>query len=1232
MNETITGNSTISGDTSSGEADNSPNTHNTHQDIITINNVTNFDMKEGSFELTQISATEDWNNTESSIDNYYNTKNWDLGTDYERLAQEIKILYRINLTRIRIRIGYEWRESKSQPTGDLYIVDDNGGNPSSTNVTNKISLETDVFPSMFELDFITTFKIITFDTATLDPGNYYLVLEDTTASESSGSYWRWAYELDSANGNYATSYGYIGGWGAFSLPATDLYLQFESLRVDSNNNTYIYSNPDEVALKYNGTAKNVNSFPMLLNEYHNFTTNVSVLITGDWIANYTATNLIDGQSSFRANSTYVQWNVTAQNYAITDTSISVKNHLFNVTGLPSHWNATGVYYNTSSTNCTNYSYTNGSSILLFNATSNITQSTWHFVFQSFNYIESVTINGSSSFPYTTNQTVVLDIDTTFKTGASGGNKSLVVHDINDVINYTETEVALATHFFWNVSENLDQTATAINGTYELEVWWNGNSRAGFISVDVDLEVTTNLTTTPDDFDEKLINTLLNVTAQFNNTFNFTGLQGATVKYNTTWGENGSLTEQSSRGNYTVEGITTADASFSPGDHEITINASLSGYLYQEVIIPVKLTNNATLDVFGGSAVNYTDNTIVYINYTLNNGTPITGATIKVNDTEVTTIYNNDLYEWTYDSDNEGLLGLVELVIEANKTGYMTRNDSISLTIENNPTIIYGSGKRETDTQSAIANKSITNLYYNDSFVLELQYEDLNHSLTVDTYRDNLTIQTTLNYTLTEHPVNHNWTLTFDINNTDDQVVNVTFSFFGYDACLFMANLTITEATTATTGQASGTEEIYFNEYHFFTITYTDTVHSEDIINATVTINGICSFIFEGNTTGTYSFNFTNSLNNMVNQSVSITFTKFGYDQKVVNIDFGMLARPTELTEELHSLANETTVVVYYQENYTLSFNLTDVNASAKITESTLPIPVPTGDGLINESTMFSDNYNFTFYFNVTTDTEFKTFDITITFEKYGYDNQTFDVHFEVRRRDVTVVVLRESISQDNETEYLVAYLNNLEFNFTLTDLNSTVINDFTVDNSTNVTYYGGTSYDFNFPADMIGYFSVNITFTRFGYNSTYWYFNVTVNTRPTELTEELHSLANETTVVVYYQEDYTLSFNLTDVNASVKITESTLPIPVPTGDGLINGSTMFNDNYNFTFYFNVTTDTEFKTFDITITFAKYGYDNQTFDVHFDVRRRDVNPFHRITKLNTWLLTSITWSSTSLSRT
>ena len=126
------------------------------------------------------------------------------------------------------------------------------------------------------------------------------------------------------------------------------------------------------------------------------------------------------------------------------------------------------------------------------------------------------------------------------------------------------------------------------------------------------------------------------------------------------------------------------------------------------------------------------------------------------------------------------------------------------------------------------------------------------------YLDNLTIQTTLNYTI-EELGNHNWNVTFDINSTDDQVVNVTFSYFGYVSCLYMVNLTITDATTTTSGQASGTVEVYYLEYNdTITITYTDTVadHGMDIINATVTISGICTFIFEGNTSGTYTFNFT----------------------------------------------------------------------------------------------------------------------------------------------------------------------------------------------------------------------------------------------------------------------------------------------------------------------------------------------------------------------------------------
>jgi hypothetical protein len=243
--------------------------------------------------------------------------------------------------------------------------------------------------------------------------------------------------------------------------------------------------------------------------------------------------------------------------------------------------------------------------------------------------------------------------------------------------------------------------------------------------------------------------------------------------------------------------------------------------------------------------------------------------------------------------------------------------------------------------------------------------------------------------------------------------------------------------------------------------------------------------------------------------------------------------------------------------------------------------------------MFNDNYNFTFYFNVTTDTEFKTFDITITFEKYGYDNQTFDVHFDVRRRDVTIAVLKESIAQDNETEYLVAYLNNLEFNFTLTDLNSTVINDFTVDNSTNVTYYGGTSYDFNFPADVIGYFSANITFTRFGYNSTYWYFNVKVDPRNTTLTELGGFINNSIPLDVYFQDVYSLNFNISDDNTTTAITTFFTPVPLFTPSTLNYNS---SGSYGYTFYFNTTID----TFTVELSFNRYGYENKTFIAKFTV--------------------------------
>ncbi|MHA2294647.1 MAG: hypothetical protein ACXADA_01450 [Candidatus Hodarchaeales archaeon] len=972
----------------------------THQHVSAINNISNYDKKRGEFEISSIIAEPEWFMAEGDKSNANTTKH-DQGNEF--LAQEIKInAPRVNLTHVTINLG--WKDPSSggsTPDGYLYLVNSSGGIPdlSDNNISSQIYLNdyitiSDGDEELFGVDH--TFLIS--PAITLTKGSYYLVLKDTTTNANPRGFWRWFYALDSANVDYGKCFGDKGSGWEESLDK-DFYLYFRTIAVDSNNDTLIFSNPENVSLKYNGTSINSNSFSMLLNEYHNFTTNSSVLITSAWECNFTAQNVILAQSNFiTQNSTTAQWNVTGQNYAIIASDFAVKNHLLNVTGLPSHWNTTGVYFNSSIVNCTNYNYVKQSNFLLFNATNNVTQSTWYFAFKSINFIDSLSIAGKN-YPYRALATDNLEILTSFKLGVSNGNKSFVVFDPEGTMNHTNTSILPAIAINWNISDNLTMNI-AVNGTYTLEVWWNNGTHAGFYSFEISIVIPTSLITMPVDYGEISKGTILTLVIQYNNTLNNTGLKGAIIKYNTSWGVTGLLIEQSQRGNYSVVNIDTTIAALSFG-HWVSVNTTLEGYEYQEVIIPVRIVVNTTIEVMiDNDIIFYTDDAKITVKYNFTtNGTVIAGATVRINDSSASWNGVNEIYEWTYDSDVQGFSGNVILEINATKDGHKERISNIALTVNPNPTVIKTSGYRETEDQTNVNNKSEINLYYNDSFVIELQYNDTEHNSTIDTIPS---IQTGLKYSYQQDGA-FNWTISLDINTTGYHVVNISFSLLGYRNSLFMINFSVSEAETTTNLSGSGPFQVFYGNDHSFWIIYNDITHLRNVIDAQVTIVGNC-YLTGGNTIGNYTFYFNQSLLTIDDQILNITFSKYGYENQTQQITFNIQLQLTELQsggEPPSQILEGRFIIVTYSWSTSSGEPIASALVSFTInnTESEQMNAIESSPG--------------TYRINISTNDltrGWKAFNLT--FEKYGYVSQAIREDIFIKGHEIGIIfTVPSSISQ-----------------------------------------------------------------------------------------------------------------------------------------------------------------------------------------------------------------------------
>ena len=141
-----------------------------------------------------------------------------------------------------------------------------------------------------------------------------------------------------------------------------------------------------------------------------------------------------------------------------------------------------------------------------------------------------------------------------------------------------------------------------------------------------------------------------------------------------------------------------DSPPSLGIHNLIVRAVKSGYTTavdntQTLTIEVEPTLiSVSWDLENGNDITYVQSTIIYINYSIGNGTSIDGANVNVTiGGDFWTLRWNDtlgLYQLQFNgTDSPPGLGIHTLNLQASKWGYANNSDATSLTIQVEPTLI-----------------------------------------------------------------------------------------------------------------------------------------------------------------------------------------------------------------------------------------------------------------------------------------------------------------------------------------------------------------------------------------------------------------------------------------------------------------------------------------------------------------------------------------------------------------
>ncbi|MFX1246888.1 MAG: hypothetical protein ACFFBQ_05845, partial [Promethearchaeota archaeon] len=1130
-----------------------------HQNSITITIPSGFTNKSGYFNINEVTALPDWRLVENETTGMTQRQS---DSFYEGAQEFIVEETDLNLTKINLFIDMiDTNDMDDQkPNGEFLVVSDNSGEPNSTDVIGKITLET--HPTLAGLSDGGSWSAptngwlqYTFSPAIhLSKGTFWFILNGT--GEGGAGYWRW-YTVSDGSGNpdkgeWDFKLGsHSGSWSEW--PNVDMVIMPQVLPVEFISSSYVnkkYSSPQSLEFIYRTSIDDTNlaSFSWFQwngtsDNIHYFLTNTSINLTLSWRINITdLNNPLSVLSSYLTNNASITiWNLTFSTSSIS-TSYKIRNRTIIVDGLENDWNSSSIYldnileYNTSISSGLNASvtYSNQSSSMVINASSLAAAKNWKVSFDSPNYLLDFIISKEAiplSLPYKIFN--MNEYNLTFVVGDPGNltywidypNGSQVLQKNN--INNAQTTIT----DLWNVNSTLDQT-TYVNGTYNLQAFWNNSdkTKVGTYTRVVDVFINTSFSVQADS--QVVVGHLFNVSAYYTCVHNSSDIQDALIFCESNWTENVYMNQIASsyyNASFNTDGrnagetgtiiITTLLPWFVNWTQEIYVKFVRATSIEARDAINNTLLANETSTYYRRYSAAFYDNFSIYISYydelTSSSLNMTTNPTIE-SDGSIFVYKKKDpvSYNWTFEF-NGSMVGSFLINITFSLDNYTSSTFQIRYVISRADTAIISEIKE-------------TNIFWSNSYDFALIVNNTN-------YNENITL-----YTSDKIDINDTGKIQF-LNQQGDKY------WFRFAPTLLSIDIYSIKIK-------------FFHDYLYnssITVSFTviarpTNIESRDALNNSLLIN----------TTSTYSHHF--SASHSDNFSIVISY----YDQGTSAI-LNMTADPI--------VESDGSILIYKRKD-----------------------PV---------------SYNWTFEFN---GSMVGSFLINITFSLDNYTSSTFQIRYVISRADTAIIsdIKETSIFWNNSYDFaLIANNTNYNENITLYTSENIDIND---TGKIEFLNQQGDKYWFRFAPTVIpiGTYSFNITFSHSYLQTSFIIISFAVINRPTDIQARdalNHTLLTNVTstyylqystghsdtvsiIIAYYDEDTGLILNTTsepliDIHASVLVYKTKDPV-----------------SYNWTFIFN---GTMIGSFLINITFTLDNYTTATFQIQYILSQADTTVISNI---------------------
>ncbi|PWI47682.1 hypothetical protein CEE45_10475 [Candidatus Heimdallarchaeota archaeon B3_Heim] len=820
-----------------------------HEDQYPLTIPANFVNSSMTLNISDVIAIDDWRLIENDSD----TATDRTSSVFYEFAQEFVVEEDyVNVSSLRLFIDMDDTNGSDgqKPHGKLLLLNDTSGSPDDSDVLHSQALEShsSIAGLLDGNDWTGWLDYSIFPEVILSKGTYWFALNDT--KDGGAGSWNWhtiddSGQIDSGIVNY--KFGHGDSWTPYS--GRDIVMMPKVCVVENISSTYPakeYTDPTALEFQYKTSidTTNLNTFTMFegnmtSDNIHSFNVNTSVNFTFSWWieVNYT-NNPITPSSYYKAmNNTDIAWNITF-NHAQVSTSYQVRNHTLIVSGIPSDWNGTQIYWNDSLSpeypDLTNdvdvtwdgdpaHKYTYGNTTMVVNTSTLAANTTWHVWFVAPNYLVSFNLSRGGQFldlPYEANVTDTLGLN--IQVLESGGNASYWIEDFNQQAIHKRTDFSSADFTdLWIIDDNVSQTMN-VNGTYDLQAFWisSDKTKVGTRIRNLDVFINTTLTINSTDTIEVIIGEKITIWANYTSNHNSTinspsHIDNAKIWCNASWpeGVKQNVSMNQPIGTYYNASFTTDNED--PGTSGIiTITTQLASFVNWTKIIDVRFIGDSSLAVNEANIIlKWRENTTLRVYYNDTVEDPIADATIIVDgDDAHPAVYDSGSGAYDYQLNSTQYSGVgtyLNLNITANHTDYQNQTLYFNLTINPAATSVDDASVDPADYPLDVTNG--TAFYFWVTWISE--YGDtLNDSDGIGSSSSDVVLDST-------DPSLGNHTFKFVPTSIGSINVTLTFQISNYNAAIFHINvtsiestsLTVNETTLVLTWRENTTLQIWYND-------------------------------------------------------------------------------------------------------------------------------------------------------------------------------------------------------------------------------------------------------------------------------------------------------------------------------------------------------------------------------------------------------------------------------------